>query len=153
MKLKKLLIVGSAVVLLAGGGASAYFLTGIGGSPAKDSADELETNTQEFVEEEREALFHTLPPLVVSSNYNGSLRYLQVKLSILTRSEETLEKLKANTPLIQNSLIMLLDTFKFGVLDTAEGKEELRAEAEKEVRSLIKDEAVESVLFTGFVIQ
>ena len=48
---------------------------------------------------------------------------------------------------------MLLDSYEFGELDNAEGKEELRAKAESEVRGLIKDEGVESVLFTGFVIQ
>lgn len=151
--MKKILIVGTAVVVLAGGGASAYFFTGLGGQPAGDETSDLDSGMPEVVEEEKEALFHTLPPLVVSSNYNGSLRYLQVKLSILTRSEETLEKLRTNTPLIQNSLIMLLDTFKFSVLDNAEGKETLRAQAEDEVRNIIKDEGVESVLFTGFVIQ
>ena len=138
--MKKILIVGTAVVVLAGGGASAYFFTGLGGQPAGDETSDLDSGMP-------------LPPLVVSSNYNGSLRYLQVKLSILTRSEETLEKLRTNTPLIQNSLIMLLDTFKFSVLDNAEGKETLRAQAEDEVRNIIKDEGVESVLFTGFVIQ
>ncbi len=153
MKLKKILLAGSAAALLAGGGASAYFFTGMGAAMSDDAGIILESSDQEVANEEREALFHTLPPLIVSSNYNGSLRYLQVKLSILTRSEETLEKLQTNTPLIQNSLIMLLDTFKFGVLDSAEGKEALRAQAEEDVRKLIKDDGVESVLFTGFVIQ
>jgi len=151
--MKKILIIGSAALLLAGGGASAYYFTGLGDSLSEGEAGDQEASAQEIVEEEKEALFHTLPPLVVSSTYNGSLRYLQVKLSILTRNEETLEKLRTNTPLIQNSLIMLLDTFSFGELDSTQGKESLRAQAEEEVRSLIKDDGVESVLFTGFVIQ
>lgn len=140
-------------MLLACGGASAYYFTGLGGVLSEGQTSEPGSIAAEIAEEEKEALFHTLPPLVVSSNYNGSLRYLQVKLSILTRSEATLEKLKTNTPLIQNSLIMLLDTFKFSELDGTEGKETLRAQAEEEVRGLIRDEGVESVLFTGFVIQ
>ena len=151
--MKKILIVGSAVMLLAGGGASAYYFTGLGSTVSEGQVDALGPIAEEIVEEEKQALFHTLPPLVVSSNYNGSLRYLQVKLSVLTRSEETLEKLRSNTPLIQNSLIMLLGTFKFDELDSSGGKETLRAQAEEEVRSLIKDGGVESVLFTGFVIQ
>ena len=148
--MKKKLMIGLAVISLAGGGASAYYFT-LGGGV--DAAAEEAGAEQEIVEVEAEALFHTIPPLIVSSNYNGSLRYLQVKLSILTRDEATLEKLKTNTPLIQNSLIMLLNSFEFGELDNAEGKEILRAQAEEEVRGLIKDEGVESVLFTGFVIQ
>jgi flagellar FliL protein len=148
--LKKIVIIGLVAILLAGGGASAYYFVGLGGAEG-EAGDQQ--SIAGVVEEEKGALFHTLPTLVVSSNYNGSMRYLQVKLSILTRSEETLEKLKINTPLIQNSLIMLLDTFKFGELDNTEGKETLRTQAEEEVRRLINDEGVESVLFTGFVIQ
>lgn len=151
--MKKKIIIGLAVLILVGGGGGAYyFLVMAGSNPEEEVAADAAT-AQDAVEEEKEALFHTLPPLVVSSNYNGSLRYLQVKLSILTRSEETLEKLEHNTPLIQNSLIMLLDTFKFRELDNAEGKEMLRAQAEERVRELINDDGVESVLFTGFVIQ
>lgn len=150
--MKKKIIIGVAVTILAGGGASAYYITSLGGNESEDSTVE---NVEQIVEPEKEALFHTLPPLIVSSNYNGSLRYLQVKLSILTRSEETLAKLQANTPLIQNSLIMILDSFEFGELDDNAGKEVLRAKAEDEVRNLIGDDngGVESVLFTGFVIQ
>ena len=151
--MKKIMIISAAIVLLAGGGASAYYFTALGDDAVIDATLGSEAVAAETLVEEREALFHAIPPLVVSSNYNGSLRYLQVKLSILTRNEETLEKLRANTPLIQNALIMLLDTFKFSELDNAEGKEALRAQAEEEVRNLIKDEEVESVLFTGFVIQ
>lgn len=151
--MKKIVIIGSAVVLLAAGGGSSFYLTGLGGAASEGEAGDQGAIAQEILDEDKEALFLTLPPLVVSSNYNGSLRYLQVKISILTRSEETLAKLTTNTPLIQNSLIMLLDTFKFSELDGAGGKEMLRAQAEEEVRSLIKDEGVESVLFTGFVIQ
>ena len=149
--MKKILIIGLGVVLLAGGGASAYFFTALGGAATEDETNEAAA--EEPVEIELPALFHTLPALVVSSTYNGSLRYLQVKLSILTRNEETLAKLQTNTPLIQNSLIMLLDSYEFVELDNSEGKELLRAQAEEAVRGLINDDGVESVLFTGFVIQ
>lgn len=146
MKKKLLYIVGGLVVSLGIGG-GAYSFGIIGSSPSEEVA------VEEVIEEELEAIFFNLPPLVVSSQYNGSLRYLQVKLSILTRSEETRAKLEKNTPLIQNSLLMLLDTFSFGELEKPEGKEVLRMKAEEDVRRLIKDEGVESVLFTGFVIQ
>lgn len=148
MKKKLLYIVGGLVVSLGiGGGAYSFGIMKSGNAPAEEIAE------APVVEEELEAIFYNLPPLVVSSQYNGSLRYLQVKLSILTRSEETRLKLENNTPLIQNSLLMLLDTFSFAELEHPDGKEVLRKKAEEDVRRLIKDEGVESVLFTGFVIQ
>ena len=146
---KKLMFIAGGLLVAAGVGGGAYSLGMIGGQPKAEVTIE-----EAVIEEELEAIFYNVPPLVVSSNYNGSLRYLQVKLSILTRSEATLEKLENYTPLIQDSLIMLLDSFSFHELEDAEGKEILRARAESEVRRLIDDEkSIESVLFTGFVIQ
>ena len=144
-------IVGLLLTVGLGGGAYALGLL----DPLLNRESMVIENAQleSIPEAEKEAIFFNLPPLVVSSTYNGSLRYLQVKLSILTRSEETLVKLQNSTPLIQNSLIMLLDSFKFRELEGPEGKEILRARAEEEVRTLIDSDNVESVLFTGFVIQ
>lgn len=148
MNKKLLLIAGGLVVSLGAGGAAYAF--GLFGSKEIQDAD---AQPEVVVVPEQKALFYNVPPLVVSAQYNGSLRYLQVKLSILTRSELTYAKLEANTPLIQDSLIMLLDSFSFHELEDSKGKEMLRAQVEEKVRGLIKDEGVESVLFTGFVIQ
>jgi flagellar basal body-associated protein FliL len=81
------------------------------------------------------------------------LRYLQVTLSVLTRDEDTLEQLKLNTPVIQNALIILLGSYDFAALESQEGKEELRKTSESEIVGLFPNEEIESVLFTGFVIQ
>lgn len=80
-------------------------------------------------------------------------RYLQVKLSIMTRDEETLDKLDVNTPLIQDALIMLLNEYPFEKLETPGGKEDFRERSLVRVQEVIADEKVESLLFTGFVIQ
>lgn len=147
MKKKMIFIIGG-LVLVAGGMGGAYSLGLFGNSAELEAA-----SAEQAIVEEPAPLFYNLPALVVSSNYNGSLRYLQVKMSILTRNEETRSRLEHNTPLIQDSLIMLLDSFSFHQLENPEGKEMLRVQAETEVRRLIADERVESVLFTGFVIQ
>ena len=98
-------------------------------------------------------LYHAMPALIVSANYQGRLRYLQVKLSVMTRDSETLNELDVNTPLIQDALIMLLNEYPFDRLETPEGKEDFRKRALVRVQEVIADEKVESLLFTGFVIQ
>lgn len=145
---KKMIFVAGGLVLVAGvaGGAYSLGLINISEAPAA-------VIVEEAVVVEADAMYHNLPPLVVSKNHNGSLRYLQVKMSILTRNEETKMKLLDNEPLIQNGMIMLLDSYSFQELENPAGKEALRAKAEAEVRRLISDDKVESVLFTGFVIQ
>ena len=145
--MKKILIIGIPVLILALA-AGAYFLGFF-------SADEALVDGEEDLSSEaaRPPHFHKLPPLVVSSTYNGRLRYLQVTLSVLTRDEDTLEQLKLNTPVIQNALIILLGSYDFAALESQEGKEELRKTSESEIVGLFPNEEIESVLFTGFVIQ
>lgn len=142
----------SVIILLffCSSGAGAYFYFDLG--------EKMFDSDSAAVEQEKEVelpppLFHALPALIVSANYEGRLRYLQVKLSVMSRSEETIAKVEASTPLIQDSMIMLLNSYPFSQLEIAEGKEILREQAEIKVREIIQDEGVESVLFTGFVIQ
>ncbi len=141
-----------ALVLIGGGGAGAYYfglLDGILG------VEELASAEGEVLEEvdDRPNLFHNIPPLTISSVFRGNLHYLQVKMSVMTKDEDTIDLLERNSPLIQDSLIMLLDSYELAYLANAEGKEELRGRAEEQMRGLISDGEIESLLFTGFVIQ
>ncbi|PCJ26639.1 MAG: hypothetical protein COA96_04790 [SAR86 cluster bacterium] len=151
---KSILMVLVGALTVSGGGGGAYYLgfldkfLGIEEVLAQEAGAE-----EEIVEELPPAIFHVVPPLTVSSTYNGGLHYLQVKMSIMTRNEDTIEKLENNAPIIQDSLIMLLNSYNFSQLQTVEGKENLRNRAEEEIRGIIRDDSVESVLFTGFVIQ
>lgn len=143
---------GALLVLCISSGAGAYFYFGdqlFGGEPV--AGEEGETIVAEPVLDP--PLYHAMPALIVSANYQGRLRYLQVKLSIMTRDEETQDKLDVNTPLIQDALIMLLNEYPFEKLETPVGKEEFRERSLVRVQEVIADEKVESLLFTGFVIQ
>lgn len=151
MKFLKIAIV--AVLFLGSSGAGAYYYFDLGDRFFGDGTSEEGLAAEEEEVELAAPLYHAMPALVVSANYQGRLRYLQVKLSIMTRSEETLELLETNTPLIQDALIMLLNEYPFSQLERPDGKEDLRARALERVREVIGDEAVESLLFTGFVIQ
>jgi len=141
-----------ALVTLGGGGAAAYYFGAL--DSVLGIEEELADGTEpEEVVDDRPNLFHTVPTLTVSSVFNGNLHYLQVKMSILTKDEATIELLENNSPLIQDSLILLLNSYDLAYLTNTEGKEELRAKAEEEMRGLIPDGEIESLLFTGFVIQ
>ena len=154
MKKKMVIFSVIGVLILAGGGASAYFFV-LKDDTAVDAAitADGEIPTETPPEELPPAMYYNLPSLVVSADYQGRLRHLQVKLSVMTRNEDTLELLQDNTPLLQDSLIMLLGSYEFTELETGEGKEALRQQAQAKIGELIQDSGVESVLFTGFVIQ
>ena len=146
---------GVVLVLCISSGAGAYFY--FGDQLFGEEEIVLDENGEPVVEEPvivlDPPLYHAMPALIVSANYQGRLRYLQVKLSVMTRDSETLNELDVNTPLIQDALIMLLNEYPFDRLETPEGKEDFRKRALVRVQEVIADEKVESLLFTGFVIQ
>ena len=149
--MKNIVLIVVALAVLGGGGAGLYF-TGM----LDDLLGVTEEGTEgeaEEVAEDLPPLYYQLSPLVVNFEHNGSLRYLQVTLSLMTRDEDTLEKLRVNTPIIQNSLILLLSSYQLDQLSSADGKEMLRVRLEDEVKALFPKSKVESVFFTGFVVQ
>lgn len=150
MKLVIYLVLG--LVTLGGGGAGAYYFGALDGVLGVEEVVEEGAEIEEPVDD-RPNLFHTIPTLTVSSVFNGNLHYLQVKMSIMTRDEGTIELLENNSPLIQDSLIIMLNSYDLAYLTNTEGKEELRSKAEEEMRNLIPEAEIESLLFTGFVIQ
>lgn len=150
--MKIVLYIVLVLVTLGGGGAAAYYFGALDSVLGIEEPLEEGAEPEEVVDD-RPNLFHTIPTLTVSSVFNGNLHYLQVKMSIMTKDEATIELLENNSPLIQDSLIILLNSYDLAYLTNTEGKEELRLKAEEEMRTLIPDGEIESLLFTGFVIQ
>jgi flagellar FliL protein len=98
------------------------------------------------------------PPFVVNFQGDQSQRFLQIEVRVASRELETIELLKANDPIIRNDLLMLFSAQDAAHLANREGKEKLRADALTQVRRIVKeaggkDESVDSVLFTSFVMQ
>jgi len=97
------------------------------------------------------------PPFVVNFNADSDVRYLQISVEAGTRDPEAVDQVKEQRPAIRNSLVMLFSSQDPEVLNTREGKEKLRADALAEIRKVMKAEigkaSVDSVFFTGFVMQ
>lgn len=97
------------------------------------------------------------PPFIVNFDDQGVMRYLQVGLSIQTRTQPVIDAITGNMPQIRNNLIMLFADQKLDRLATNEGKERLRAEALAQIQSVLTKEigypGVEAVYFTAFVLQ
>jgi flagellar FliL protein len=97
------------------------------------------------------------PPLVVNLSENGAVRYLQVNVEVMARDAKIIESVQQNVPLIRNDLVQLLSDRPPAELMSREGREKMRAEAQLAVNSILEREAggarIESLLFTGFVVQ
>lgn len=148
---KKLIVIAAVVLLLIMGGAAYFFLSG------SDSADE------EMAEEEveipiEEAFYLAIDPVfVVNLPDRGKQRFLQAKITLMTRDEAILMKIEQHMPVIRHHLTNVLSAQTISSIQTDGGIQQVRAEALEEINGVLSSEfatqAVEEVLFTSFVMQ
>lgn len=105
------------------------------------------------------ALYVSLdPPFVTNFQPNDVARFLQVSVEVMTHDKKTVALIKANNPVIRNNLLLLFGNQKYSDLESASGKEHLRAQALAAIRKVVASnggdaQAVDAVYFTSFVMQ
>ncbi len=101
------------------------------------------------------------PPLVVSLEDKGAIRFLQVTVELMSRDEHVIAALKTHMPVIRNNLLMLLGGQPIASLINREDKENLRKQSLVEVQKILAANPpaeghagkIEDVYFTSFVVQ
>jgi len=148
----KLLIIGAAVLLVAGigGGAAFYFLHA---APADTKADEASA-----VPAHKPAIYLNLrPDFIVNSTAVGQRRYLQTNVAVMARDQAVIDAVNTHAPIIRSAIINLLADEDFMVLQTDAGKLALRDKMRTAIDATLAKEAnvggIEAVLFTSFVMQ
>jgi flagellar FliL protein len=100
------------------------------------------------------------PPLIVSFQDQGSIRFLQATVEVMARDEPSIEAVKTHMPVLRNNLLNILSDKRLAELTSRDGKEALRKECLAEVQKVLKANAtkqqpliVEDLYFTSFVVQ
>lgn len=104
------------------------------------------------------------PPLVVSLEDKGSIRFLQVAIQLMARDEGTLSEVDALMPIVRNNLLMLFGGQTVSSLTNRDEKEQLRQAVLEEVRNIVRANRlptkagrpspdIEDLYFTSFVVQ
>lgn len=148
---KKLILIGLAALLLIGGGAGAYLFL-FSADDAMEMAEEMEEPPIE------QAVYLELePPFVVSLPDRGRQRFLQASITVRSRNHEAILRLEEHMPAIRHSLSNVLSAQTVGSIQTQGGIEQVRNEATDQINKILSEElqgeAIEDVLFTGFVMQ
>ena len=153
VKSKLLLFIVAAVVVV-GGGLGAWLalkpspVAGSDGKPAEAHASPKAA-----------PIYYKFDPaFVVNFGQDGSTRYLQLTVEVMSRDAAVVEEIKNNEPAIRNDLVLLYSAQQYEALISAAGKEQLRADTLAAIRKIVAAEganagAVENVYFTSFVIQ
>lgn len=106
-----------------------------------------------------EALYVPLvPPFVVNYGGVGKLRYLKAEMTVRVNSLDAASRLRHHMPAVRDRLVTLLSAQDALVIDTQEGKAQLRQDALTEVRQVIEleeggESGVVDVFFDNLVVQ
>jgi flagellar FliL protein len=156
---KMIIIIAVVVVLvLALSGLATYLLLGNDSAPAMDVDDASPPSSEPAPTPKGPMSYLPLSPaFVVNFAGDSDIRFLQLDLQLGSRDAGVLEQVREHSPAIRNELVILFSSQDPEVLNTREGKEQLRQDTLAAVRRVLRQEAgmdgVDNVYFTSFVMQ
>jgi flagellar FliL protein len=147
----KLLIGLIALLLLAVIGLGVFMLMGSGeADPVADESSAKQAPIYYSIDD----------PFIVnfSEQSDEQVRYMQVKMKVMARSQAVIDNVKVHLPAIQHELLMLLYSQKYDDLQTSEGSQALQQACLETINRILKSETslegeLEAVYFTSFIMQ
>lgn len=137
----------------AGGGAAWFFLAKPAGEGAR-AADPAAAAPDQKAPAQYVALE---PAFVVNLADEGSARYLQTELQVMSRDPKVIADLNTHMPAVRNALLMLFAKQKQADVRSEEGRQRLQTEALAAINGVLREETgregVEALFFTSLVTQ
>lgn len=149
---KKLFVLLAVALLLLGGGAAAYFFL------LAEPEDVAELAEEEIEIPDGKAIYLELEPaFVINLPDKGRQRFIQATITVMSRRMGAILKVDEHMPAIRHNLSNVLSAQTIETIQSPGGLEGVRKEALEVVNKLLLEEygseAIESVLFTAFVMQ
>ncbi len=156
MNKKTLILLGAAILMVAGAGAGIYyFLPGF--LPAfirpADATPKGQAKKAEEVKKHEPEVGADLDVFVVNLAGQAPARYLRTTLSLGVKSEKEKEEIKELSGPIRDAVIMYLTECKVEDLLDLKGKTKLRADLVRQINAAIGKKMVLNVYFKEFLIQ
>jgi len=143
-KTNLLIIILIVVILAVGGGVAAMFLLG-GDEEAGDGASAEGGDAVTAPVVKAPPIFSTMrPTFILNFEDTTSARYMQVDISIMSRSQASIDLAQENSPVIRNNIITILGGQTFEELNTRKGKEKLQKRILISINNTIKAEVMNS---------
>ena len=152
----KLLIIIIAVVVIALIGVGAMMF--LGGDDVPSSGDDT---TEEVAAPKQPPIYHAVEtPFVVNfaNQSQGDVRYLQIKLKVMARSQAVIDAFKLHDPAIQHELLLLFYGQNYDELNTSVGTKALQLATLTRINEVLSsdpmlDGSLEAVYFTSLIMQ
>jgi flagellar FliL protein len=160
-----IMIVGGVLALLIIIGATLFF-TGFfdakepaaSDDPAAEQTEESDDGEEsDEVAEGGETAYLALTPAFMVNFQGPGIKVMKVSISVMAKSEASLDAIKLHDPVIRNNILLLLSAENPDALKTAEGKQKLQGSILEEINKVLKERKVktlpEAVFFTDLVMQ
>lgn len=165
--MKMIIIINAVVVVLLIGVVTAVFLLKDGDTSQdtevlatdEPQAEVAAEEEDEDTKQKKVAIYIPLTPAFVVNfeNQDQEVAFLQVEIEVMTYDPKVEEALKMHNPRIRNELLLLLGGQQYHDINTPDGKRKLAQDALQSIQTVLEDageaSAIESVLFTSFVMQ
>lgn len=176
---RKLIILIAAIMLVTTGVflGVLYFMGMLNLGSDKAKTDSKPETKQEQAVEVKPAFYLSLDPaFVVNFEDQSHASYLQVEMQVMARSQDVLNVVKQNMPVIRNNILFILSAQKYEEVRTNAGKVQLQKAILDAIRKVIDEDSkhsqtneddkkdgdkaatkelpnVEQVYFTSFIMQ
>ena len=159
-----IMIVGGVLALLIIIGATLFF-TGFfdakepiaSDDPAAEQTEESEEGDEAAEEKGAETVYLALTPAFMVNFQGSGIKVMKVSISVMAKSEASLDAIKLHDPVIRNNILLLLSAENPDALKTAGGKQKLQGSILEEINKVLKERKVktlpEAVFFTDLVMQ
>ena len=144
----KLILIGVAVLVLAGGGYVGWTMVKTDPEVAADPS----ASNQKAPEPEVGQTF-SMDPFVVNLNEAGGKRYLKSKIELEYMEEGVLKELESRLPQMRDVILLHLSSKSLDEVQSVDGKIELKNALIKRINQILKQGKIRNLYFTQFVIQ
>lgn len=94
-----------------------------------------------------------LDPFIVNLSGASDVKFLKVTVKLKLAKAECTPFVKPHVPEMRDSILMLLSSKEYEMINTVQGKMELRDEVLERVKNIVKGDKVTGAFFTDFVAQ
>ncbi len=160
--LKLVIIIVAATMIVGVGGAFLLLKMTSGRNATEESKPETTAaKTAGHAEPESKKAGHSAGPgtivdlesFIVNLADSPEIRYLKLTIKIELDREDAAEEIKARTPQIRDSILVLLTSKDSATIRTPQGKAQLRDEITQRINGSLSKPGARSAYFTDFVIQ
>ena len=136
----------------------AFVFASVNALAQDDEVAEEEEAETEVVAKPDAMYIPLLPPFVVNYGGAGRRKYLKAEKTVRVHSIDAAQRVRHHMPAIRDKLVSLLSAQEELVIDTQEGKEQMRQDALLQIRQVIEaeegtDSGVVDVFFDNLVVQ